>query len=264
MHKPRVFFSNLSRDTIGMCKTHHEFSMDKVVEIIGPHLNVERQRAWERNREVDVSVCISRGIPSYNMLNSMMETDPDPEQMSADELDRVISIPSFRLAVPTKWELKAEVNWRADAPPEDVYISGRIDQKMRVVPEPYQPGDFFDVFHQEEVGRRHEPELSVQEFHTAIRNIDLQGMEAEDARSQEQGVWIEQLRLVEGRRSVAKVKLAEISLPTESQMETGNWQCPGEARRQTTPPESCESWNDPQRQRGLLRLAGGTQGVGCR
>ena len=63
---------------------------------------------------------MSRGIPSYDMLNSMMETAPDPEQMSADKLDRVIRIPSFHLAVPTKWELKAEVKWRADAPPEDV------------------------------------------------------------------------------------------------------------------------------------------------
>ena len=35
-------------------------------------------------------------------------------------------------------------------------------------------------------------------------------------------------------------------------METGNWQCPGEARRQTTPPESWESGNDPQEWLGAM------------
>ena len=43
-HKPRVFFSDLSKETIGNCRSHHEFSMDKVISIIGPHVNVVRQR----------------------------------------------------------------------------------------------------------------------------------------------------------------------------------------------------------------------------
>ena len=77
VHKPRVFLSDLSEDTIKRCRTPHEFSMDKVINIIGPHINVVRQEEWERNRALDLTSCSKRGIPSYDILNSLMESDPD-------------------------------------------------------------------------------------------------------------------------------------------------------------------------------------------
>ena len=109
VHKPRVFFSDLSEDTVGLCRSHLEFSLDKVIEIIGPHVDVVRQRQWERNREDDMAA--NRGMPSYDMLDSMMESDRDPEHMSANEINRVANAPVFHLSVPSRWELRAQVRW---------------------------------------------------------------------------------------------------------------------------------------------------------
>ena len=142
VHKPRVFFSDLSEENIGNCRTHHEFSIDKVISITGPHVNVRRQQEWERNRELDMSSCSNRGIPSYDILNALTESDPDLEQVDEEALDRMIKIPSFFASIPSKWELKASVKWVENAPPEDVYIGGWIRQRTHTIPEPFQPGDF--------------------------------------------------------------------------------------------------------------------------
>ena len=62
-------------------------------------------------------------------------------------------------------------------PPEDVYIGGQVGQRIHVAPDPYQPGDFFDIFGQqaEEEEGRHTPELSVQGHREILRNIEDAG-----------------------------------------------------------------------------------------
>ena len=174
VHKPRVFFSDLSEDTVGDCRSHHEFSMDKVIDIIGPHVNTVRLEEWERNREQDKVSCLNRGIPSYNMLDAFLEEDPDLEIINENNLERVMTLPKFFTTAPTRWELKAKVRWNEEEPPEDVYIGGRVEQRINEVPEPYQPQDFFDVFgHQTEEEGVHTPELSALEHREILRNIDL-------------------------------------------------------------------------------------------
>ena len=70
-----------------------EYSQDKVIEVIGPHIDVRRQREWEYNRERDVLSCKTRCIPSYNMINSMLESSPDRDPL--ERLDGTIRKPNF-------------------------------------------------------------------------------------------------------------------------------------------------------------------------
>jgi len=218
VHKPRVFFSDLSEQNIKECRTHHEYSLDKVIEIIGPHIDVRRQREWELNREKDILSCETRGIPSYDMMNSMLECSPEQEPLI--RLEENSSEPNFRLRVPSRWELKALVSFREDEVPKDYYISGVIGQGMNDIPEPYLPGDFLDIFSQgPEEG--HAPELSGADHRMVLRNIEEAGRNVpEDLRlSGDRETWIEQIEKEDGREVRNKVLISEPPLPTESEME---------------------------------------------
>merc|ERR1711911_506036 len=218
VHKPRVFFSDLSEQNIKECRTHHEYSLDKVIEIIGPHVDVRRQREWELNREKDILSCETRGIPSYDMMNSMLECSPEQEPLI--RLEENSSEPNFRLRVPSRWELKALVSFREDEVPKDFYISGVIGQGMNDIPEPHLPGDFLDIFSQgPEEG--HAPELSGADHRMVLRNIEEAGRNVpEDLRlSGDRETWIEQIEKEDGREVRNKVLISEPPLPTESEME---------------------------------------------
>jgi hypothetical protein len=112
VHKPRVFLSDVGSDNIGNWITHHEFSMDKTRELIGEHINPIRQRLWEKHREQDVQSAYNRGIPSYNVLDAMLEPDSDPQNLTRDELARDIVIPRFNISISTQWESFQEVRIR--------------------------------------------------------------------------------------------------------------------------------------------------------
>ena len=119
-------------------------------------------------------------VLGYHRLTQ--ETQPrevvyEEEVISVEDLDRVINIPEFFVSAPTRWELKATVKWREGVPPEDVYIGGQVGQRIHAAPDPYQPGDFLDIFGQraEEEEVRHTPELSVQGHREILRNIEDAG-----------------------------------------------------------------------------------------
>ena len=108
------------------------------------------------------------------MLNALMESNPDLDQLGEAELDRMVRILTFHLSVPTNWELKAQVLWEEGGPLASVYIKGKVNQRMHSVPEPYQPAHFFDLFQQKEAGAApHEPLLTDQEMQEALTNIGV-------------------------------------------------------------------------------------------
>jgi len=139
-------------------------------------VNVQRQREWERNRERDTACCLNRGVPSYDMLNTLMEDDLDTDEVGVEELVRVISVPKFFVSAPTRWELKAAVRWNPDEPPSEVYIGGQVGQRIHAIPVPYQPEDFFDIFDQRAEEAEVCVELSAQEHREALRNIEMAGV----------------------------------------------------------------------------------------
>ena len=68
------------------------------------------------------------------------------------------------------WELKAEVRWRPDEPPGDVYISGVIGQRVEKTEERCHPEDLLDVSEGTEA-MDSRTELSDEEARRALRNI---------------------------------------------------------------------------------------------
>ena len=68
VQKPRVFFSELSDENVGNCTMHQEFTLDTVVEIIGPYINVMRQRIWEENKDRGILNYSTRDTPPFDRI----------------------------------------------------------------------------------------------------------------------------------------------------------------------------------------------------
>ena len=213
VHKPRVFFSDLSRENLSECRTHYEFTKDKMVEIIGQNADIRRQVQVGED-VTNVNANETRGIPSYDMMNSMLEGSPDQEQVVRQAYGGLN--PRFRLVTPGNWELRAMVQGREGQSQRSICMTGEIRRSAgnhnvdrlaeEEIPDPGEgmesPGEM--------------QEASGEECSRALHNIE-ETANQEDNESK--GRWVETVEDRNGIQARSKVWILNPSLPTEAQME---------------------------------------------
>ena len=95
-------------------------------------MDVRRQRQWEQANSERQEEQRTRGIPSYDMMNSMLEASPEAAEAVQDT--RTVTrgkTPRFRIGAPQHWELQASMVREEGATPINIRMAGMVGRKSQ-------------------------------------------------------------------------------------------------------------------------------------